>query len=48
MKKARDEIYDVILKIVKDNYEKNYKNIPWSGMHNVAVDQILKVFKEKT
>ena len=45
-KKIKPWIYDVLLKIIKDDYSKNCKSIPWSGMHNSTVDKIIKIFKE--
>jgi len=38
---------DKIKKIIKDNYENNVVQIPWSGMHDIAVKEIEKLFEKK-
>ena len=38
---------DKIKKIIKDNYENNVAQIPWSGMHDIAVKEIENFFEKK-
>jgi len=35
-----------IQKIIKDSYEKNIRLISWEGMHDIAVDKIIKLIKK--
>jgi len=35
-----------IKEIIKDSYEKNIRLISWDGMHDRAVDKILKLIKK--
>ena len=43
MKKTRGEIHEII----KKSYETNVRSIGWSGMHDSAVDKIMKILEEK-
>ena len=38
---------DKIKKIIKDNYENNVVQIPWIGMHDIAVKEIENLFEKK-
>jgi len=35
-----------IKEIIKDSYEKNIRMISWEGMHDIAVDKIIKLIKK--
>ena len=37
---------DKIRKIIKENYDRNRNTIPWDGMHEKAVEKIMKIIKE--
>tara|TARA_Y100000593_G_scaffold76138_1_gene140620 strand:+ start:270 stop:395 length:126 start_codon:yes stop_codon:yes gene_type:complete len=39
---------DKIKKIIKDSYNKNRASVPWSGMHDEAVEKIMKIIEKKT
>jgi len=36
-----------IKEIIKDSYEKNIRMISWEGMHDIAVDKIIKKVKKR-
>ena len=36
-----------IHKIISDSYNKNVKSVPWSGMHDIAVNENLNLIKKK-
>ena len=39
---------DKIKKIIKDNYDKNRTSVPWDGMHDEAVEKIMKIIEKKS
>ena len=45
------EVWEVMEKkikeIIRKNYEKNVTSIPWDGMHDEAVEKIMKIIEEK-
>ena len=43
MKKTKDKIREII----KKSYEGNYRSINWSGMHDSATEQIMKILRRK-
>mgnify|MGYP000716407289 CR=1 FL=1 len=43
MGKTKDKIHDII----KESFEKNSRNINWSGMHNSATNKIMKLIEAK-
>ena len=36
-----------IKEIIRKNYEKNATSIPWDGMHDEAVEKIMKIIANK-
>ena len=43
MKKTKDKIREII----KKSYEDNYRSVNWSGMHDYAPEQIMKILRRK-
>tara|TARA_B100001250_G_C19217455_1_gene536353 strand:+ start:427 stop:552 length:126 start_codon:yes stop_codon:yes gene_type:complete len=39
---------DKIKKIIKDSYDKNRTSVPWDGMHDEAVEKIMKIIEKKS
>ncbi len=39
---------DKIREIIKENYDRNRNTIPWDGMHEEAVEKIMKIIEKKT
>ena len=39
---------DKIREIIKENYDKNRNTIPWDGMYEEAVENIMKIIEKKT
>ena len=37
---------DKIREIIKENYDRNKNNIPWNGMHDEAVEKIMKIIEK--
>ncbi len=35
-----------IKKIIKENYDRNKMSVPWDGMHDKAVEKIMKIIAE--
>ena len=38
---------DKIREIIKENFERNKTSIPWDGMHDEAVEKIMKIIANK-
>ena len=37
-----------IKKIIKENYDRNRMSVPWDGMHDEAVEKIMKIIEKKS
>ncbi len=48
VKKSKGQVMrERIYKIIKENFDRNNSSVPWEGMHDNSVDQILKLIKEQ-